>query len=220
MRAAFIAAPLVGLSLLGGCAQQPQYLLSERTDAAPLATTSDLRDVPARYTQHAPSTATAKVVKLRIDSKFTDDEQAKIFSAVREWNYALNGAVRFDVVSDLSVVNWTIIPTREGLLPVEWQTPQPLVAHMQYGNGGVIVVYVSRLMDPAIQGLGASKHDLRGLMVHELGAALGGGNGTTLITAHIQDCIGKDMVTSVGAIHNLPTAHLNWCEADATIAAR
>ena len=35
---ALIAAPILGLSLLAGCAQ-PEYLLSERTDAAPAATT-------------------------------------------------------------------------------------------------------------------------------------------------------------------------------------
>src|SRR5690349_8204982 len=125
MRAAVVVAPLLGLSLLGGCSQ-PQYLLSERTDAAPLATTSDLRDIPARYTQHAPATSVAQVVNLQIDEKFTDIERAKILSAVREWNHVLNGAARLDVVSTAAPGGWTVIAARPGVAPEDWRNPQVL----------------------------------------------------------------------------------------------
>src|SRR5476649_230190 len=91
-----LSLPLLCFSFLGGCAQ-PQYLLSERTDAAPAATTSILRDVPARYTNHPASTAKTEIVSLHIGAALTDDENTHILAAVNEWNHVLNGAVRFDV---------------------------------------------------------------------------------------------------------------------------
>ena len=134
------------------------------------------------------------------------------------WNRVLNGAVRFDITPEAAVGGWQIVTSDKTSTPEEWKTPQPLTKHMRFDKGGVIVVFVKRLNDVALRGYG--NHDLRGLMVHELGTALGGGNGSTLYTSRMQDCIDKDMAMSVGAVLNLPAAQLNWCETGATIAAK
>jgi hypothetical protein len=78
-----IAAPLLGLTLLGSCAQ-PQYLLSERTDSAPAATTDSLRDVPARYTNHGGSTGVTKVIPIQLTDPLTADERIRIVAAAEE----------------------------------------------------------------------------------------------------------------------------------------
>ena len=216
---ALIAAPLLSLSLLGGCAQ-PQYLLSERTDAAPLATTSSLRDVPARYTNHpAAALAPTKVVRLRIDPKFSAEDQAKILAAVLEWNHVLNGSARFDIVAAPAPapVDWMVAMSPLGVLPSEYDNPQPLALNVRVGkNSGMIIVYANRLKDPTPH----RNQDMRGVMVHELGVALGGGNGSTLYTARVQDCVSQSMAESVGSVLDIPTARMNWCEAGTTVATR
>jgi hypothetical protein len=56
-------------------------------------------------------------------------------------------------------------------------------------------------------------------MVQELGLALGGGNGDALYTAHVQDCIDKNMAMSAGKSRDLPVGKLNWCEARTNVVA-
>jgi hypothetical protein len=217
--AAAVAVPLVGLALLGACAP-PEYLLSERTDGAPRATTSSLRGVPARYTDHTPGTAPTQVVTLWFTGPFTEDEHGRILAAVGEWNRVLNGAARFDVTPAPLPDSWSIIASKQGVSLQEWRTPQPLVAHLRFAQGGMIVVYVSRLAEVRNLDVDAGGRDLRGLMVHELGSALGGGNGPTLVTSRFQDCIDENMAESVGSILKIPKAQLNWCETGGAVAAR
>jgi hypothetical protein len=223
-----LALSLLGFSLLGGCAQ-PRYLLSERTDPAPAATTSSLRDVPARYTNHAPSAAKTEIISLHIGEALTEDENAQIVAAVGEWNHVLNGAVRFDF-SPAAAIRYDFSPTAGSpaqpevwlvtLAKTPWEiseqnNPQSLATTLRLpSGGGLIIVYASRLYDERLIG----DHSLRGIMVHELGVALGGGNDPSLYTAHVQDCIDKNMAMSVGSIRNLPTAQLNWCRADGKVA--
>jgi hypothetical protein len=211
---ALVAAPILCLSLLG-CAQ-PQYLLSERTDAAPAATTSTLDGVAARYTNHPAGTVKSEVVALRIADGFSAFERGRILAAANEWNHALNGAVRFEFVTATGAVpgGWTIHRGNGAKLAGTdgWTNPQPMAATVRFpSGGGLIAIYSDRL----------GSHDLRGVMVHELGIALGGGGGPTLYTSQVQDCIDKDMATMVGAVRNIPVARLNWCEVGASnVAAR
>lgn len=213
-----ITAPLLALSL-AGCAQ-PQYLLTERTDPAPAATTSSLRDVPSRYTNHPAFAGKTEVIPFQLKG-FSALEQAKIEAAVGEWNHVLNGAVRFDVPStnqpSQAAGAWTAIAAPEEVMPNRKKNPEPLAVVVRLSKGGgYIIVYTNRIEDPDATPKGG--YDLRGVMVHELGVALGGGNDPALYTAHVQDCIDKNMAATVATVRELPPASLNWCVPGANVA--
>src|SRR5215218_3248324 len=48
-----------------------------------------------RYTDNAAPAATGRTVALFVDRDFDDYERGRIVSAMRQWNYVLNGFVRF-----------------------------------------------------------------------------------------------------------------------------
>jgi hypothetical protein len=52
-----------------------------------------------RYTRHAPSASAPAVVSLRIVGPFDAEAQAKVMLTIEEWNYVLNGFVRFNIAS-------------------------------------------------------------------------------------------------------------------------
>ena len=210
---ALVAAPLLCLSLLG-CAQ-PQYLLSERTDGAPAATTSSLDEAPARYTNQPRSTTRTEIVVLHIADGFTASERSRILAAVREWNHVLNGTVRFEVTkaTGYAAGTWSINRGNGAHLAKtgNWNNPQPMAAVVRLpSGGGVIAIYSERL----------GAHDLRGVMVPELGVALGAGNDPSLYTASVQDCIDEDMARSVARARALPAERLNWCQTAASVATK
>jgi hypothetical protein len=156
-------------------------------------------------------------VKLGLDPAFTEEERAEITASAREWNVALNGAVRFDVRPTIAGSDWSIASSPQYYDFSRRQSPQPLTANLRLGKDrGLIVVYVNRIRDPS----DGRKVGLRGVMVNALGWALGGGNGSTLYTDKVENCITRDMVMSVGAVQAIPLEQLNWCEPNATVAAR
>jgi hypothetical protein len=213
-----MAAPAISLILLAGCSQ-PQHLFTEPANVAVAPASSSVPSAPRGYTSHPAHGGPGQVFKLAIDRDFDDRQRAKILSAMEEWNYVLNGAARFELVPNPVPGGWTVAVSRRGILPIDYTNPQPLAVNVRTGKlGGVIVVYVSRIEDPYLSNDGT--RDLRGVMVHELGVALGGGNGSTLKTASIQSCIDKDMATSVGTVLEIPVERLNWCERGSTVAAR
>lgn len=150
---AIISAPLVGLSLLGGCAQ-PQYLLSE---------------LPPTVARPAnPNGVVRPHVALRIGNGFAAGDEAKIIAAVGDWNR--NGAVRFDIApqtySDAEPGAWTILKPDPLVLAEtdEWRVEPVAVTRRFSSGGGSIVVNVNRL----------GARDLRGIIVQQLRVASGG----------------------------------------------
>jgi hypothetical protein len=209
MRALF-ALPLLGLSLLGACAQQqPQLLLAEPGSAQ----SSTLDDVPATYTNHLAGVTTNRVIPLYVASGFTTGEQERIQAAIQEWNHALNGSVRFDVASATGDGTqpgaWSIAPGKDtlGTSSTGWgHLPSLTINQRLPSNGGSILVFTDRL----------GGRDLRGVIVHELGVAVGEANERKLYTASVQDCIDESQIKAVGAVGARP----NWCETNAKIAAK
>ena len=49
-----------------------------------------------QYTDHAQPASTGRTVTLLVDSEFPDVQRQAIVAALRQWNYALNGYVRFE----------------------------------------------------------------------------------------------------------------------------
>lgn len=112
-------------ALLGAC-----YDDARPSTSAPMALTStegvaSLRGSGPGYTRHDPLAQQTEVLAIRLGTGLEIGERAKILRAVNEWNHALNGLVRLDIVpspGDAMPMQagtgspfgriWTIIPMR------------------------------------------------------------------------------------------------------------
>lgn len=84
--------------LLGACHDD-----ARPTTSAPMALTSteevaSLRGSGPGYTRHDPLAQQAEILAIRLGAGFEIGERAKILRAVNEWNHALNGLVRLEIV--------------------------------------------------------------------------------------------------------------------------
>jgi hypothetical protein len=205
---------LLLLSLLCGCVDDTAYLIG----AAPADSrieTSSLRASEPTYTSHPAHEVKAEIVPLSIIGPFTLYERAKIVRAVNEWNVALNGFIRFEIVTDdkdvtsQATVHWMITSAHGGQ---NLDVASALAATYPVVNaGGLMVIYVDRI----------GRRDLGGVVMHELGHVLGLGhdaNGHLMAARYhpsSQQCVDKAAVQALAAKRHLPLAELNWCEASA-----
>lgn len=205
-----IVVPSLLLSLLCACADDSNYLMTTSlTDSAlPVQT--------VRYTGH-PSTATAtEVIPLRIAGPFEPYDRARILRAVNEWNVALNGFARFDILPDgaLAVAGraqaapWMIVAVQGGAArPASGVATALAHTYGEPAGGGLMTVYLDRL----------GKRDLGGVVMHELGHALGlghdGSGGLMAARYHpaAQQCVDKSAVQALAARRGLQVEQLNWC---------
>jgi len=209
-----ILIPSLLLSLLCACVDDNRYLLTTATpDNLVPAIETPLRG-EVHYTRHAAATTRAEIIALRINGPFVLGDRAKVFRAVNEWNLALNGFVRFEIVPEGSPPpagkTWTIVasqdnaPAARSALAFTYALPN---------GGGLMAVYLDRI----------GNRDLGGVVMHELGHVLGLGHDSGgLMATHYhptaQQCVDKAAVQGVAAKRGLPLGGLNWCEPAVAIA--
>jgi hypothetical protein len=167
---------------------------------------------PRRYTHHPGNAGAPRVISLSLEGQFTAAERANILRAIEEWNHALNGFIRLDIVAPGSVRGIWSIRAEKGGTP---QAPNPTAGQPLssttagfLSSGGEMLIYVDRI----------GTRDLRGIVLHELGHVLGLAHDPTgnLMSARYlpstEQCIDKPTADMIAARHNLPMAALNWCE--------
>jgi Matrixin len=209
-----IVIPALLLSLLCACIDDTKYLMTSLNDSA---VARDEASMPAaRYTSHAATATATEIIPVRVTGPFTPYDRAKILRAVNEWNVALNGFARFDILPDGApavagkshAAPWMIVAV-QGNKARAASGAATALAHT-YGDptsGGLMTVYLDRL----------GKRDLGGVVLHELGHALGLGhdNGGGLMAARYhpssQQCVDKSAAQAVAAKRALPVGQLNWC---------
>jgi hypothetical protein len=171
-----------------------------------------------RYTDHAAPATTGRTIALYVDRDFDDVERQRIVSAMRQWNYVLNGFVTFRakmlpedptpaMIAQIKRSGGWVVARVDSRHPIaqEGEGAQAL-AVTAGGNGGLVYVISDRI----------GRRDLTGVIMHEFGHVLGAGHdGTGLMapvySASMGRCIDRAAVALVASVHRLPLSRLNWC---------
>ena len=155
---------------------------------------------PAR----AADTPTTVPVVLAVE--LSADHRERVLAAIREWNDALNGSVRFEIEANGARAGvWTVIPVPKSELR---NGPESLALTFAFpAGGGVVCLYLDRL----------GGRDITGVMLHEFGHVLGlthDGGGQLMSTRyswHDMKCIDHGTMLQVAAHYKLRIDELKWC---------
>lgn len=171
-----------------------------------------------RYTDHATQASTGRTIPLYVDRDFDDRERQRIISAMRQWNYALNGYVQFRatllpddpspaMLAQLKRSGAWIVARVDSRHPIAHQGEgRQALAVTAGGRGGFVYVISDRI----------GRRDLGGVVMHEFGHVLGAGHDGSGLMAPIYTpamgrCIDRDAVALVARAQRLPFNQLNWC---------
>ncbi len=175
---------------------------------------------PVQYTDHAQPASTGRTIPLYVDSDFPDVQRQAIVSAMRQWNYALNGYVRFSArvlprdansydIARLRRSGAWIVAAVDSHHPIAQKGEGLHALAVTVGNGhdGFVYVIEDRL----------GSRDLAGVIMHEFGHVLGAGHDQAGLMAPVYNaaaarCIDRDAVSMVANAQRLPLRQLNWCE--------
>lgn len=170
------------------------------------------------YTDHAAPVATGRTLSLFVDREFDDYERGRIVSAMRQWNYVLNGFIRFrartlpdnptrELLAQIKRSGGWIVARVDSRHPIAGQGEgAQALAVTAGGQGGFVYIISDRI----------GQRDLTGVLMHEFGHVLGAGHGGSGLMAPVYNsamgrCIDRQAVALVASAHRLPLARLNWC---------
>jgi len=171
-----------------------------------------------RYTDRAAPVTAGRSIELYVDRDFDDYERGRIVAAMRQWNYVLNGFVRFHartLPDNPTRALLARIKRSGGWVVARVDSRHPMarqgegvnaLAVTAGGNGGFVYVISDRI----------GQRDLTGVVMHEFGHVLGAGHGGHGLMAPVYNqamgrCIDREAVALVASVHRLPLDRLNWC---------
>jgi hypothetical protein len=173
-----------------------------------------------QYTDHPARVSTGRAVALYVDREFDEYERAHIVSAMRQWNYVLNGFVRFSAkllpddpspqeIAQIRRSGGWIVAKVDSSHPVTRQAEGRHALAVTVGGrgGGFVYVIADRI----------GRRDLTGVVMHEFGHVLGAGHDGQGLMAPVYNpsagrCIDREAVALVANAQRLPLAQMNWCE--------
>ncbi len=175
---------------------------------------------PVQYTDHAQPASTGRSITLLIDGDFPDAQRRAIVSAFRQWNYVLNGYLRFEAhtlpqnttSADIARYRhdgaWIVVAV-DSRHPIAQKGEGLHALAVTVGNGHDGFVYV---IEDRLGG-----RDLAGVIMHEFGHVLGAGHDQAGLMAPVYNaaaarCIDHEAVAMVATVQRLPLRRLNWCE--------
>ena len=161
-----------------------------------------------------------RVVSIWIDPNFTEPERGQVLSAIEEWNAALNGVARIDVVASSDGQGsrsgtWLIRrgPGKEGVRELGRRAQSFGTVQAMPLGGGVLLVFPQAIANQQQYWL-----TLREVMMRELGHLVGlrhHEHGELLAEDYAHGdlgCVNQATATAVAAVLNVPVTALNWCE--------
>jgi hypothetical protein len=171
-----------------------------------------------RYTENAAPASNGRVVVLYVDRDFDDYERQSIVSAMRQWNYVLNGFVQFrakmlpadpsrEMLAQIKRSGGWVVARVDSSHPIAHQGEgKHALAVTEGGRGGFVYAISDRI----------GQRDLSGVMMHEFGHVLGAGHDghglmAPVYNASMGRCIDREAVALVASAQRLPLSQLNWC---------
>jgi hypothetical protein len=172
-----------------------------------------------KYTVKAPIYGRTKIIPVFVDREFSPAEDAMIADGLAQWNYAMNGQIRFELVSlDFDDSPAEIKQAENGLMimPVgsdctfipRGENPIGMTAAWTRGEHELFVVR------DRIDG----KEKMRGIVLHELGHILGApdlhGTGSLMDREHTDEgcrCIDQKSAELVAEAQGLAPGSVNYC---------
>jgi hypothetical protein len=175
---------------------------------------------PYQYTAHAQGASSGRAITLYIDGDFPDKQRQAIVSAVRQWNYVLNGYVQFraHLLPETTTAQDIARLRRSGAWIVALVDSRHPIA--QRGEGAhALAVTVGNGHDGFVYVIGdrIGGRDLAGVLMHEFGHVLGAGHDQAGLMAPVYNaaaarCIDHDAAAMVANAQHVPLQQLNWCE--------
>jgi hypothetical protein len=214
---------VIAALLSGGCALLLAALLLSIQSAN--ATTGTDRFAPDAgtqlygYTSHPARVSVGRNLYMYVDRDFDPRDRDRIVSAIRQWNYVLNGFVRIHarlLPEDASSQTVGRIKQSGAWVVVRVDSRHP-IAHQGEGRHALAVtVGNSRAGVVYVIGDRIGRRDLTGVVMHEFGHVLGAGHDAAGLMAPVYSaegsrCIDRAAAAMVANAQRLPLSDLNWC---------
>jgi len=143
-------------------------------------------------------------------------ERTKILTAINDWNVALNGVIRFDVVVVVAATDdqtpgarslWHVRVVRGSTGPHSSSGTPLAVTFPSWVGNGVVAIYADNL----------KTNDLAAVMRHELGHVLGlkhdvAGLMAAQYSSWDMQCIDRRTMSVLAARRRVPLGAFSWCD--------
>ena len=178
---------------------------------------------PLVYTDHPSRPSKERIIALYVDRDFGDHERQRIVAAMRQWNYVLNGFVRFTaklLPDDPSSAEIAQIRRSGGWIVAKVDSRHPVTRQAEGRTALAVTVSGSGGGFVYVIGDRIGSRDLTGVVMHEFGHVLGAGHDGYGLMAPVYNannghCIDRDAAALVARAQRLPLAQMNWCEPNA-----